>query len=107
MLVDTPLPQSGISLWLVLPAALTIGGAMTFLVSRVVRARSAPPMAGLEALVGEVGEVVVPLAPEGKVFVHGEYWDAVSPEAAARGARVHVTAVEGRKLRVKELAPAH
>ena len=76
-----------------------------FLVTRVLRARRAPPLSGLEALVGEVGEVVVPLAPEGKVFVHGEYWNAVGPEAV-RGARVRVTAVEGRTLLVDELVPA-
>ena len=39
-------------------------------------------------MIGEEGAAVTELAPEGKVFVHGEYWDAVSLRPAAAGARV-------------------
>ena len=106
MLVDTPVPGAGISFWLVLPVALLVGGVMTFLMTRVIRARRAPALSGLQAMVGEEGEVVVPLAPEGKVFVHGEYWDAVGAAPLPRGAQVRVTAVSERSLRVEQ-APAH
>jgi membrane-bound serine protease (ClpP class) len=104
MLIDTPVPGAGIGLWLVLPTALLLGGLLSLLLTRALQARRSPHLTGLEALVGELGEVVVPLAPEGKVFVHGEYWDAVGQTAVGRGARVRVTAVEGRTLRVA-LAP--
>jgi membrane-bound serine protease (ClpP class) len=105
MLVNTPLPEARISLWLVLPAALVMGGTMLFLVSRALRARRMPPLAGIEALVGEVGEVVVPLAPAGKVLVHGEYWDAVSSGPVPRGERVRVTGLDGLTMRVESMAP--
>jgi membrane-bound serine protease (ClpP class) len=106
MLVDVPVGTRGISLWLVLPMAALMGAVTVLLVTRVARARRAPALAGVEALVGEEGEVVVPLAPEGKVFVHGEYWDARGAREAPRGTRVRVTGVRGAKLLVAESAPA-
>jgi membrane-bound serine protease (ClpP class) len=42
-------------------------------------------------MIGQIGEALTELAPEGKVFVHGEYW-------VAAGARVKVTAIDRLKL---------
>ena len=30
----------------------------------------------MDGLIGEIGEVKVKLTPTGKIFVHGEYWNA-------------------------------
>jgi membrane-bound serine protease (ClpP class) len=38
--------------------------------------------------------------PEGKVFVHGEYWNALSDEAIPEGAAVKVVEVKDSKLKV-------
>jgi membrane-bound serine protease (ClpP class) len=43
---------------------------------------------GSEGMIGEIGTAVTPLAPDGKVFVRGEYWNATAasprwPPAAA------------------------
>lgn len=102
MLVDAPWPGAGVGLETVLPSALVLGAATVFLITRAVRARRLPPTTGLEALAGEEGEVVEALAPQGKVFVHGEYWDAVADEVLPEGARVRVIGVEGRLLHVTE-----
>jgi membrane-bound serine protease (ClpP class) len=67
----------------------------------VVRARRNKIETGVEAMIGEVGAAVTPLAPEGKVFVHGEYWNAVSSQPAPAGARVRVVAMEKLKLTVE------
>ena len=48
-------------------------------------------------------EFVIYLSPVGKVFVHGEYWDAVSSASVPEGSRVRVTAVDGLTLRVEPL----
>jgi membrane-bound serine protease (ClpP class) len=45
---------------------------------------------------------VTGLAPEGKVFVHGEYWDAVASTPVPAGAPVRVLAVENLKLTVEQ-----
>jgi membrane-bound serine protease (ClpP class) len=55
-------------------------------------------------MIGEVGDAVTELAPAGKVFVHGEYWDAASPRPAPAGARVRVTAIDKLKLTVEPIA---
>jgi len=51
--------------------------------------------------VGERGVVYTPLNPEGQVFVHGEYWQAVSDEPIAKGESVMVLEVVDLKLRVR------
>jgi membrane-bound serine protease (ClpP class) len=57
--------------------------------------------AGVDELIGAVGKVVSDLDPAGKVFIRGEYWNAISVEPVPRGTRVEVTAVEGLQLRVR------
>ena len=46
------------------------------------------------------------LEPSGKVFVHGEYWDATSTVPVASGAQVRVIGVDGMKLRVEPVGAA-
>ena len=55
-------------------------------------------------MIGETGSAVTELAPEGKIFVHGEYWDAVSARPVAIAGRVRVTAIDKLKLKVEPLA---
>ena len=55
-------------------------------------------------MVGQVGSAVTELAPGGKVFVHGEYWDAVAPTTVPSGAAVRVIGVDNKlKLTVEPL----
>ncbi len=56
---------------------------------------------GVSEMLGLVGKSVTSLAPEGKVFVRGEYWTAQADEEIPAGARVEVTGVEGMRLRVR------
>jgi membrane-bound serine protease (ClpP class) len=53
-------------------------------------------------MLGEQGIAETDLAPEGKVRVRGEYWNAVGSEPVAKGDRVEVTAVTGLRLTVKK-----
>jgi membrane-bound serine protease (ClpP class) len=72
-----------------------------FLVSLVIRARKNKVLTGDLGLVGEIGTARTPLEPLGKVFIHGEYWDAMSEVPLPQGARVRVVAVEGLRLKVE------
>jgi membrane-bound serine protease (ClpP class) len=54
-------------------------------------------------LIGMVGEVARDLAPEGKVFVSGELWNAVAEETIAAGEKVEILAVDSLKLKVKKI----
>lgn len=58
-------------------------------------------MTGAAGLVGEIGTAYTKLAPEGRVFVHGEYWKAVSEEPIAAGEPIEVVKVINLKLLVR------
>jgi membrane-bound serine protease (ClpP class) len=60
-------------------------------------------MTGAPAMVGERGVAYTRLDPEGKVFVHGEHWQAVSDEPIAQGETVEVVQVVNLKLRVRRV----
>jgi membrane-bound serine protease (ClpP class) len=101
LLVDSPMPEMRIQLSTALALAIPFAAITMFLVSLVVRARENKVISGAEGMIGEVGVALVPLEPVGKVFVHGEYWDAVSSEPVAAGQPVEVTAIEHLKLKVR------
>jgi membrane-bound serine protease (ClpP class) len=83
----------------VLLAALLLAVVTLLLITRVARTHRGRPLTGAEGLVGELGEVV---SPGGKVFVHGEYWNATVPPSLPRGARVRVVKVIGPRLEVED-----
>jgi membrane-bound serine protease (ClpP class) len=90
-----------VSMGVVLPTAVVVAAVTGFLLTRVLRAHRQRPMTGREGLVGDVGRAISELAPEGKVAVHGEYWDGRSTGGAiAAGSSVEVVAVHGRTIDV-------
>lgn len=72
-----------------------------FLTALVIRSRKAKLGGGQAGLIDEIAQARTALAPAGKVFVHGEYWDAESTVPVAEGGEVRVIGVEGMKLRVE------
>jgi membrane-bound serine protease (ClpP class) len=100
MLIDSPIPEMRIHWITAIGLALPFALITFFLLSIALRARRLKIDTGAEGMIGQVGAAVTELTPEGKVFVHGEYWNAVSVRPAAAGARVKVTAVDKLKLTV-------
>jgi membrane-bound serine protease (ClpP class) len=103
MLVDSPLPEMRVHWGTAVALALPFSAITVFLLSLALRARRNKVETGSEGMIGETGSVVTELAPEGKIFVHGEYWDAVSARPVAVGGRVRVTAIDKLKLKVEPL----
>ncbi|MEE8526149.1 MAG: nodulation protein NfeD [Thermoanaerobaculia bacterium] len=68
---------------------------------RTVQVRRTKVTTGREGLVGEVGVARTDLDPRGKVFVHGELWNAVAEGSLGAGAAIEVAAVDGMLLHVK------
>ena len=85
---------------------LTVAAIVIFLLTRVLRVHRNAPLTGAEGIAGEVADVVVALAPRGKVFVHGEYWDAVGTAELPAGSRARVVRIEGKVLVVEPLGDA-
>ena len=101
MLVDSPVPELRIHWSTALAVTLPFSAITVFLLTIAVRARRNKVATGGEAMIGQIGQALTPLAPEGKVFVRGEYWDAVALHPVAAGARVKVTAIDRLKLTVE------
>lgn len=100
LLVNGP-PEMKIRMSTALSVALPFAGIAVFLVSLVVHARAQKVSTGSAAMQSAIGVALTALAPRGKVFVHGEYWDAVSATPVAAGASVRVIGVQGLTLQVE------
>jgi membrane-bound serine protease (ClpP class) len=101
MLVDSPVPEMRVHWGTAIALALPFAAITTMLLSLAVRARRGKVETGSEGMIGQTGAAITELAPEGKVFVHGEYWDAVSLRPAAAGSRIRVTAIDRLRLTVE------
>lgn len=104
LLFESPEPYLRVSWVVILPTVLTIALFFLVAVTKAVQAHRRRPISGSEGLVGEWGRAESDLAPEGKVFVRGEYWDAWSDQPIGKGEQVAVTEVVGMRLRVKKIS---
>ena len=91
----------GVSLQLMAPTVVLIGGFFVVVSSLAFRAYRSKPKSGVEGMVGEKGLVKETIDPEGLVFVHGEIWRAVSEEKLEPGEKIQVEDVDGLVLTVK------
>jgi membrane-bound serine protease (ClpP class) len=94
----------GVSVPVVVGAGIVLGGLLSFVIHKAVRARRRPVKTGHEEMVGTVGEVRVPLAPEGQVYTRGALWRARPIDGARElrvGDRVRVESVDGLTLLVR------
>jgi membrane-bound serine protease (ClpP class) len=100
LLVDSPIPEMRVHLLTALAVSIPLGLITVFLMSIALKARANKVVTGAQGLVGEIGTARTALAPLGKVFVHGELWDAVASANLAPGQTVVVRKVDGLRLQV-------
>ena len=96
-------PDMRLSLKVLLPTIILISGFFVFVAGLVFRAQISKPRTGTKGLVGEIGIVKKALAPEGKVFVHGELWHAKAEKTIDENTKVRVVNVENLMLEVETL----
>ena len=89
---------------IVLAAVGTLSAFVLVVTVLVVRSQRRKATLGYGGLIGEVGEVRERLDLRGKVFVHGEVWNAEGAERLEAGDRVEVVGYDGMKLKVKRAA---
>lgn len=104
LLIEGP-PEVRIHLSTALGVALPFALISAFLVTLIVQARRNKVVTGSAGMIGEFGFAHTALVPAGRVFAHGEYWDAVSSAPAEAGVRVKITQVDGLTLRVEPVPP--
>jgi membrane-bound serine protease (ClpP class) len=91
----------------IIVAGVILAGFVVFASRKALAAhRDEPIRTGSEELVGSVGEVRMPLDPEGQIFIQGALWKArgAGPEQIGLGNRVRVKAVDGLTLEVEPVA---
>jgi membrane-bound serine protease (ClpP class) len=100
LLVDSPIPEMRVHLLTALAVSIPLGLITAFLMTIALKARRNKIVTGAQGLVGETGVAQTALSPQGKVFVHGELWDAVATSALPVGQLVVVRRLDGLILEV-------
>ncbi len=93
----------GLSVGVWVPTLVLVSLVFVGAIVLAVKAQRTKRLTGPEGLLGEVGLARSDLLPEGRVFVHGEIWNARSADGSAipAGARVKVVRVEGLRVLVE------
>ncbi len=106
LLFRTADSQLGVALGVLVPVVIVVSVFFLAVVSLALRAYQRKPQTGDQGILGEVGRVREPIRPEtpGKVFVHGEIWNARSEEILEKGTIVEVVGIDHLLLTVKKRA---
>jgi membrane-bound serine protease (ClpP class) len=103
MLFRSPEEPGQIALSVLLPTTAVVSLFFAAVARLAFRAQSAKPQTGGDAMVGMIGRVQSEIDQEGKVFVSGELWNAISDQRIAVGEKVEVLEVHNLKLKVKKI----
>jgi membrane-bound serine protease (ClpP class) len=102
MLFNRGDPAFRLSLAYIIPATVITAAFFIFVVGAGLRAQFLPVRVGTETMVGKTVPALVRIdSTDGKVFIEGEYWKAVSDVPVEAGKPVEVTGVSGLTLKVK------
>lgn len=104
LLVDSPIPEMRVHLFTALAVSIPLGFITAFLMSIALKARQNKLVSGAQGIIGETGIVRAALSPRGKIFVHGEIWDAVSFSDVPVGQTVVVRRIDGLLLQVEPIS---
>lgn len=102
ILVDSPEPYLQISRSVIAATVFVCAGVISLVLFFVVRVQKTRFVSGLEGMIGERGQAVTALDPRGRVYVHGEYWDAHADEPITSGSEIEIVRSEANlKLLVR------
>jgi membrane-bound serine protease (ClpP class) len=106
MLFNRADPAFQLSLVYIIPATLVTAAFFIFVVGAGLRAQFLPVRVGREILLGKTTPALARIdAGAGKVFVEGEYWNAVSEVPIEPGHPVEIVGISGLTLKVKPKQP--
>lgn len=100
LLIDSDLPGYGVSIPLVLGFALFTAFFILLVLNLAVRNARRQVQTGAEAMLASIGEAMHDFEREGRVWVQGESWKALTQEPLREGDRVQILEVDGLTLRV-------
>jgi membrane-bound serine protease (ClpP class) len=103
LLFDTQNSDLGVDRSIVFTGVATLASFVFAISYLVYRSQKSKPTLGWEGLLGQIGEVKARLNPVGKIFVHGEYWNAEADAEVDVGEKVEVVGYHGMSLKVRPL----
>ena len=102
MLFNRADPLFRLSLSYIIPATLVTAAFFIFVIGKALRAQLLPVKAGAETMVGKTVTALTPIDSRGgKIFIEGEYWNAVSDTTIEKGEVAEIAVVQGLTLKVK------
>ncbi len=102
MLFNRADPLFRLSLSYIIPATLVTAAFFVFVIGKGLRAQLMPVKAGAETMIGKTVATLTPIDSRGgRIFVEGEYWNAVSDRPIEKGEVVEIASVQGLTLKVK------
>ena len=87
-----------------LPTLVMVSGFFAVVAGLVFKSQVSKPKTGASGLIGEIGVVKKRIAPDGKVFVHGELWNAVAADPIPKGMTVRVIGIKNLVLEVEPMS---
>jgi membrane-bound serine protease (ClpP class) len=103
MLFDGAGPGVRVAWRVLIPTVGMVSGFFVVVAGLVFRSQVSRPRTGDKGLIGDIGVSKSRLAPEGKVFVHGELWNAVANGTIEPGAKVRVVGIDHLTLKVEQV----
>ena len=101
---DTEWPYKSISLSVIIPVVIVFTLFFFLAAWLSIRAHKKKVETGQAGIVGEIGLAKSAVGPEGgSVFIHGEYWKAVSEVQIEPNTKIKVVDVKGMELKVERL----
>jgi len=102
MLFNRGDPGYHLSLGYIIPATLLTAAFFIFVVGAGLRAQFQPAKVGKETMIGQTVPALARIDTRaGKVFIEGEYWNAVSESPIEPGETAEVVGIDGLTLKVK------
>ena len=102
MLFNRADPLFRLSLSYIIPATLVTAAFFVFVIGKGLRAQLLPVKVGAETMVGKTVTTLTPIDSRGgRIFIEGEYWNAVSDTPIEKGEVVEIAAVQGLTLKIK------
>jgi membrane-bound serine protease (ClpP class) len=102
MLFNRADPLFRLSLNYIIPATLITAAFFVFVIGKGLRAQRLPVRVGAEILIGKTVTALTPIDSRGgRIFIEGEYWNAISDTPIEQNQAVEIAAVQGLTLKVK------
>jgi len=102
MLFNRGDPLFRLSLNYIIPATLVTAAFFIFVIGKGLRAQRLPVKVGAETLIGKTVTALTPIdSRSGRIFIEGEYWNAVSDTPIGKDDQAEIAAVQGLTVKLQ------